>query len=306
MTEFFALIDPALLNSVFRFVTPVLLAALGGALCERAGVFNIGLEGLMLTGAFAAVVGSFFGGGAILGVLFAVVAGAAMAAMFSFFVVSLGADDIVVGIGINILSAGLTVFLLGAIFDVRGAFQDPALRGLANINLPFIAAIPVLGPLLSGHTWIVYASWLITGGVFFMLFRQAVGLRLRGVGENSEAAATLGVNVSGYRHAVLIFSGALCGLAGAQLSLGNVTLFVEGMSAGRGWIAVVAVMLGRAHPLGVLAASFLFGFTDALGFRLQGLEIPSQFTEALPYVVTLGSILLYSAYRRQRRRKQMI
>lgn len=305
MTDFLSLFDAALFNSVFRFVTPVLLAALGGALCERAGVFNIGLEGLMLTGAFAAVVGSFFGGSAIMGVLLAVLAGAAMAALFSLFVVTLRANDIVVGIGINILSVGLTMFLLRAIFDVGGAFQDPAINGLSRVNLPFVASIPVLGPLISGHTWIVYGSWMIAVGAFFMLFKQAVGLRLRGVGENSEAAATLGVKVSKYRHAVLILSGVLCGLAGAQLSLGNVTLFVDGMSAGRGWIAVVAVMLGRAHPLGVVAASFLFGFTDALGFRLQGLEFPSQFTESLPYLVTLGSLFVFSAYRRRQRRKLM-
>jgi ABC-type uncharacterized transport system permease subunit len=305
MMEFFSLFDPALLNSVFRFVTPVLLAALGGALCERAGVFNIGLEGLMLTGAFAAVVGSFFGGSAASGVLLAIVAGAAMGALFSLFVVTLRADDIVVGIGINILAAGLTVFLLRAFFDVRGAFQDPTLQGLSAIDLPVVESIPVLGPLVSGHTLIVYGSWLLAGGAFFMLFRQTLGLRLRGVGENPTAAATLGVNVSLYRHGVLIASGALCGLAGAQLSLGNVTLFVEGMSAGRGWIAVVAVMLGRAHPLGVVAASFLFGFTDAVGFRLQGLEFPPQLTEALPYIVTLASLFVYSAYRRRRRLKQM-
>ena len=133
----------------------------------------------------------------------------------------------------------------------------------------------------------------------FLLFRHRLGLRIRGVGENPDAALSLGVNVSTIQLATLLISGALCGLAGAQLSLGNVTLFVENMSAGRGWMAVVAVMLGRGSPLGVLAASLLFGFTDSLGFRLQGLRLPSQFTETVPYLVTLLSLLLVATYRRR-------
>lgn len=294
------LLDPTLLNSTLRFVTPILLAALGGMLCARAGVFNIGLEGLMLTGAFAAVVGSFFGGSATAGVLAAVAGGAALAALFSLFTVTLRGHDIVTGIAVNLLASGLTVFLLRAIFGVKGAFQHPALSGLAKIRLPGVAALPVLGPLLSGHSWVVYLSWLLTLGAHLFLFHHPLGLRLRGVGEHPEAAATLGVRVAALRHLAVILSGVLCGLAGAQLSLGNVTLFVEEMSAGRGWIAVVAVMLGRAHPLGVLGASLLFGFTDGLGFRLQGLNLPAQLTDALPYLVTLASLLLVEGRRRAR------
>jgi simple sugar transport system permease protein len=134
-----------------------------------------------------------------------------------------------------------------------------------------------------------------------LLFHHALGLRMRGVGEHPEAAATLGVRVNGLRYLAVLLSGALCGLAGAQLSLGNVTLFVENMSAGRGWIAVVAVMFGRAHPLGVLAASLLFGLADSVGFRLQGLQMPSQFTAMVPYVVTLVSLFIIEAQRRRRK-----
>jgi general nucleoside transport system permease protein len=130
------------------------------------------------------------------------------------------------------------------------------------------------------------------------LFRTTWGLRLRGVGEQGEAAETLGVSVRRYRSAAILVSGALCGLAGAQLSLGSVTLFAEGMSAGRGWIAVVAVMLGRAHPLGVLGASLLFGLADAVGLRMQGLGLPNQLTDAAPYVITLVALVL--AVRRQK------
>ena len=275
MDSLIGLFDASLLSSAFRFVTPILLAALGGALCQRVGIFNIALEGLMLTGAFAAVAGSYLFNHAGLGVLTAVLASALLAAVFAFFTVTLGSDEIVAGIAINLLAAGLTVFLLRSLFGVKGAFQDPRIVGLAKFDLPGIEKIPILGPLLSGHCWIVYLSLLLVVAIQFFLFRHRLGLRLRGVGENPQAALTLGVRVSAIQFGTVVVSGALCGLAGAQLSLGNVTLFVENMSAGRGWMAVVAVMLGQGHPLGVLGASFLFGFMDSLGFRLQGLRLPS-------------------------------
>lgn len=301
MTEFLDIFDATLLNSTFRFVTPILLAALGGLICERVGVFNIALEGLMLTGAFAAVVGSYYAGSAVGGVLAAALAGAALAAIFALFAITLRGDMIVLGIALNLLAAGLTVFLLRTIFGVKGAFQDPSIQGLGKIDLPGLEALPILGPLLSGHSWLIYLSWLLVLGMQLLLFRHALGLRMRGVGEHPEAAATLGVNVTAMRYLAVLLSGALCGLAGAQLSLGNVTLFVENMSAGRGWIAVVAVMFGQAHPLGVFAASLLFGLADSIGFRLQGLQMPSQFTGMVPYVVTLVSLFIIEAQRRRRR-----
>ena len=299
MNELASIFDPSLLNSTLRFVTPILLAALGGMLCQRAGIFNIALEGLMLVGAFAAVVGSHFGGGAFAGVLSAMIAGGAMALLMALFIVTLKGDSVVVSIAINLLAVGLTAYLLRALFGVRGAFRDPQLRGLATIDLPLIADVPVLGSLLSGHTILVYLALTLVPASFVLLFRQVWGVRIRGVGEHPEAAASLGVRVGHVQYSVLVVSGVLCGLAGAQLSLGNVTLFVENMSAGRGWIAVVAVMLGQANPLGIAATSLVFGFTDSLGFRLQGLHLPAQLTEAVPYLATLTGLFLI-AWRRRR------
>lgn len=290
--ELAGIFDVTLLGSLLRFATPILLAGLGGLLCERAGVFNIGLEGLMLAGAFGAVVGSYFAGSALAGVAVAALAGIGLAALLALFAVTLRGNEIVVGIAINLLASGLTVYLLRSIFGVKGAFQDPALVGLPSHRLPGVDAVPFFGPLLSGHSSLVYLALAATAAIHLLLFRQVLGLRLRGVGEHAEAAMTLGVSVERLRYGAILASGALCGLAGAQLSLGNVTLFVENMSAGRGWIAVVAVMFGRAHPLGVLGACLLFGLTESLGFRLQGLELPSQLTEALPYLVTLASLFV--------------
>lgn len=300
MTELAGLFDASLLQSTLRFVAPILLAALGGLICERAGVFNIALEGLMLTGAFAAVAGSYYGG-SLTGVATAAGAGAAMAGVIALFAVRLRGDEIVVGIAVNLLAAGLTVFLLRALFGVKGAFQDPRIEGLAKIRWPLIDGLPIVGDLLSGHSWLAYLSLVLVALVWLVLFHHPLGLQLRGVGEHPQAAATLGVDAGAVRAGALLASGVLCGLAGAQLALGNVTLFVEGMSAGRGWIAVVAVMLGRAHPAGVALACLAFGFTDSLGFRLQGREIPSQLTSTLPYAVTLAG-LAFIASRRARRK----
>lgn len=300
MSELGGVFDATLLHSTLRFTAPLLLAALGGLLCERAGVFNIALEGLMLAGAFAAVAGSY-ASGSIAGVFWAVLAGGALAAVLAVFAVGLDADEIVAGIALNLLATGLTVFLLRAIFGVKGAFRDPRIEGLGKLELPLIDGVPILGPLLSGHSWVVYLSLFLVAALWALLFHHPLGLRLRGVGEHAQAAATLGVDARATRGAAVIASGMLCGLAGAQLSLGNVSLFVEGMSAGRGWIAVVAVLLGRAHPAGVAAACLVFGFTDSLGFRLQGREIPSQFTAMLPYLVTLVGLAIFASRRGRNR-----
>jgi simple sugar transport system permease protein len=287
------------LNSTFRYITPILFAALGGLICERVGVFNIALEGLMLWGAFFAVVGSYYTQNAFVGVLTAMLMSVVLAGVFGVIVIPLKGNMIVSGIALNLLVAGATIFLLATFFGVKGAFQDPKIQGLGKITLPIIENIPLLGPILSGHSWLVYLSWLLVIVIQLVLFHTPLGLRMRGVGEQPEAAATLGVNVHRMRFGAILVSGALCGLAGAQLSLGQVTLFVENMSAGRGWIAVVAVMLGQANPIGVFLASVLFGFADSIGFRLQAYGLPTQFTGMVPYLVTLAALFIIAARRKQ-------
>jgi simple sugar transport system permease protein len=297
------MIDAALFSSALGALTPILFAALAGALCQRAGVFNISLEGTMLVGAFAGVAGSWYTGSVWLGVLLAVVAGTAYSLILAIGHVSLGGDAIVLGVAINLLAVGLTSFLIRTVFGTRGTFSDPALQGLDAIHIPGIEDIPFVGEVLSGHSVLVYLSWLAVVALAVLLYRHAWGLRLRGVGERPDAAASLGVSVTRYRYGAILAAGALCGLAGAQLALGNVTLFSENMTAGRGWIAVVAVMLGRALPYGVLAAAVLFGLAEAFGFRLQGAGLPQQATDAAPYVVTLLALFVSSARLRRRTRE---
>ncbi|MFD3574245.1 ABC transporter permease [Streptomyces sp. NPDC058644] len=288
-------IDSALFHSALLALTPILLAALGGAICERAGVFNIGLEGMMLIGCFSGVAGSWFTGSAWLGVLFAALASAAYSMILAVGTISLRGDAVVLGVALNLLAVGLTGFLLRTVFGVQGTFSDPELAGLGGIDIPFVGAV------FSGHSALVYLSWAAVAVAAVFLARHPWGLRLRGVGEAPDAAATLGVSPAKYQYAGVLTSGVLCGLAGAQLALGNVTLFSENMTAGRGWIAVVAVMLGRALPLGVLLAGLLFGIAEAVGFRLQGLGMPQQATDAAPYVVTLAALFLSTARRRRRK-----
>ena len=295
------MIDAALFSSALGALTPILFAALAGALCQRAGVFNISLEGTMLVGAFAGVAGSWYTGNVWLGVLIAVIAGTAYSLILAIGHVSLGGDAIVLGVAINLLAVGLTSFLIRTVFGTRGTFSDPALQGLDAIHLPLIEDIPFVGRVLSGHSVLVYLSWLAVVALAILLYRHPWGLRLRGIGERQDAAASLGVSVTRYRYGVILAAGALCGLAGAQLALGNVTLFSENMTAGRGWIAVVAVMLGRALPYGVLAAAVLFGLAEAFGFRLQGIGLPQQATDAAPYVVTLLALFVSSARLRRTR-----
>lgn len=182
------------------------------------------------------------------------------------------------------------------LFDVRGVFQDPQIAPLHDYEIPLLSKIPVLGPAVFSGTLLTFFALLAVPGSWLFLFRTAIGLRLRGVGERPIAATTFGVSPTKYQYGAIIFSGAMSGLAGAQLALGNVVQFAEKMTSGRGWIAVVAVLFGRAHPWGVLAASLLFGFSEAFGFRLQGRGMPVQITDALPYVVTL--VALFFARRR--------
>lgn len=295
-----SLIDGALIESVVRALIPILLAALAGLICERAGIFNIALEGLLLVGAFGAVAASFFSGNAFVGVIAAIVVSMAFSMILSFGTVTRKADPIVLGVAMNILAVGVTSFLMVAFFNVQGVFQNPGIMGLATYPIPFLVDIPWIGPALFNLTILGYLALILVPVTSIVLFRSALGMRLRGVGERPVAAQTLGVNPTRYQYGVLLVSGALTGLAGAQLALGNVVQFAENMSAGRGWIAVVAVMLARANPWATLGACALFGVAEAIGFRLQGNGFPAQITDAAPYVVTLIALLIASRSFRRR------
>ena len=300
MEALLAVLDVALLASTIRLVSPILLAALGSVLSERVGIFHVGLEGLMLIGAFFAVAGTYWTGNPFLGLGLAVLAAVVVSVVYAVVVVDLGGDAIVAGLALNLLALGLTTYLIKPVFGVQGSFYDPAMEGLPDIHIAFIEDLPVLGTLLSGYSPLVYLAFALAFVLQVWLFRHPWGIRLRAVGESPAAAASVGIPVRATRYATLLATGVLCGLAGAQLSISLVTQFVLGMTAGRGFIALVAMMFGRAHPLGVLAASLLFGFMYALTLRLQGSGLPPQFVAMLPYLATLAVLVLFAV--RQRRR----
>lgn len=282
------ILDIALLASTVRLFTPILLAALGGMFTARAGIFNFALEGMMLVGSFFAVAGVYWTGNPYVGLLLAVLSATVVSMLFGYFVIEVKGDAIIIGLAVNILALAFTTYAMRLVFGVAGGgYYDPNLQGLPNITLPIISEIPLLGEVLSGHSIIVYAAFLFVGLAYVLLFRHPVGLHIRAVGENREAAGSLGIRVKRTQYLSAALCGILCGLAGAQLSISLVTQFVEGMTAGRGFIALVAVMFGQAHPVKILGASLLFGLAYAASLRLQGIGVPTQFVSMLPYVATL-------------------
>ena len=287
------LLDAALFNATLRMITPILLAALGGALCSRVGLFNVGLEGLVLIGAFSSIVGNYLFHNVVIAIIFAILIVSFFSLVFAFVSINLKANEIVVGLSINFLAAGLTTFSLRAIFDVKGAYYDKDMIGLPKWDIPFIQDIPWIGDVISGHSPLVYLAYILVFVLHFYLFKTVSGFRLRSVGENPVAAQSLGIPVRRTQYLAVLMCGVLCALAGAQLSLGQVTMFTEGMTAGRGFIALVATMLGQSSPILVMASSILFGFMEAMGIRLQGFSLPSHFTTMLPYIITLAAMFFF-------------
>lgn len=283
----------ALAASMVVMAVPLLLAALGEVVAEKAGVINIGLEGLLLVGAFAAMVVTHLTQSTALGIGAALLAGALLGALFALVVVVLAANQVVAGTALNLLALGLTGVLYRAIFGVTGtALTVPA---APVFPLPLLASLPVLGPSLFTQTVLGYAAFLLVPAIAFALRHTLPGLALGMVGENPYAAATQGVRVHRVRIAALIVSGALAAAGGSYLAVAYTRTFVEGMSAGRGFIALAIVIVARWSPWGVLAASLLFGLVTALQFHFQalGIAVPYQFLLMMPYVLTL---LVLAAY----------
>ncbi|MBI3962253.1 MAG: ABC transporter permease [Deinococcus sp.] len=274
-----------LVFATLRLTTPILLAALGGVFSYQVGLLNIALEGMMLLGAFAAVVLGHYLASTALGVLAAMAAGALAALLFAFFVIRLRANLIVAGLALNLLAAGATAYALQVIFGVRGSFSTQRIASLGRLELPLVQDIPLLGPALSGHGPLVYLVWGLVILTQVILYRTVFGLRLRSAGEHLEAALAAGIRARRVQYTALLLSGALSGLAGAQLSLGDLTLFNENMTSGRGFMGLAAVFFGSGRPLPVALAALIFGLFDALQIRLQGLGVPPQMIQMLPYVV---------------------
>ena len=283
-----------LLTATLRISPPIVLASIGGAYSERSGIINIGLEGMILMGAFAGVVTTHYVGNPWVGVLAAVIAGGALGLLHAVLCIQFKANQVVSGVGVNILSLGLTTLLLQVIWGNRGA--SDSVTGLKPLHLPVIGDIHVVGDIIGNQNPLVYIMLVIVVVAWLVMFRTPLGLRIRAVGEHPEAADTVGIHVHKIQYMCVTVSGMLSGLGGAYLSLGWLNLFSQNMSAGRGFIALAANIFGKWNPAGTFGASLLFSFTDALQMKLQGVGIPIQFIQMIPYILTI--LVLASAVKR--------
>jgi simple sugar transport system permease protein len=274
------------LAAAVRVATPLLLAATGETVAERAGVINLGLEGMMLSGALAATLGAS-AAGAWAGVAAAIVAGMALAAVFAVVAIGAGADQIIAGTAVSLGAVGLTGTIYRQAYGAAGA--GLALPTLAAIPLPGLSRIPLLGPALFDQPAPTYLAFMALPIVWWVLFRTRLGLALRATGEGAALARAAGVRTQAVRMGATIVGGGFGGLAGATLVLAQVGTFAEQMTAGRGYVAIAIVVLGRWHPVGVLVASLLFGAATALQYVFQslGLSVPYQLFLMLPYLLTL-------------------
>ncbi|KFI30310.1 sugar ABC transporter permease [Haematobacter massiliensis] len=289
-----------ILDSTIRLGTPLLLACLAGMFSERAGIFDIGLEGKMLAAAFLSAAVAAVTGNVWIGLLAGVAASLSLSAIHGLASITFRGNQLISGVAINFLASGLTVLIGQNWFQLGG--RTPSLEGAARfqpITLPFaetLRNVPVIGPiyaeLISGHTILVYVAFLLVPASAFLLYRTRFGLRLRAVGENPAAVDTAGVSVTRLRYAAVAICGVLTGLAGAYLATGLSAGFVKEMTAGRGYIALAALIFAKWRPWYALGATMLFGFLEALTNRFQtiellGITVPVQVMQALPYVLTV-------------------
>ncbi len=293
-----------LLASTLRVSTPLILGALAAVLSERSGVIDLGLEGKMLLSAFAAAAVGAFTGSLPLALLAALLVGVALSMVHGYACVSHSGDQVVLGMALSMIAAGLSIVLGIAWFKQGG--QTPPLPDAVRLTPLFtglsasLQGVPVIGPVISagllGHNGLVYAALALVPAVWWLLYRTRLGLRLRATGENPAMVDAAGLSVKGLRYAALAGNGVLCALAGSYLVLAQNANFVPNMTAGRGYMALAAMIFGKWHPVGALWACLLFGFLDAAAIRLQGVILPAalgggavpvQAIQALPYVMTV-------------------
>ncbi|NLB23841.1 MAG: ABC transporter permease [Clostridiales bacterium] len=278
----------AVIASAIRLATPLLLSALGGVFSERSGVVNIGLEGIMIFGAFFSVLFTHITGNAWIGVVAAIIFGIVMAALLAVVSINLKGNQIIAGTAVNLLAAALTAFFLELIWHRSGS--TPICPDMLTSNpIRVLEKLPVIGDLFKQFTPFIYIAIVLTFVTYYILWKTPWGLHVRAVGEHPKAADTVGIGVYKTRWICVLLSGVLAGLSGACLSIGTVGLFREGMVAGKGFIALAAMVFGKWHPIGAMGASFFFGICLAIQIQAQsfGLDVPGEFLAMVPYVATI-------------------
>lgn len=307
----------AFLAATLRAATPLLLATMGGLLTELCGVINIALEGLMLIAAFFGVLSgaywlmwvpemSWFAPWFGIGV--GLLSSVALAWLLAFFHLELGSDLILSGIGINVLAGGLTVFLMFALTGDKGSTSTLVSPTLPEIQIPLVNHIPVLGELINsdsgrGYNFLTFIAFLSVVAVSTLLYKTRLGKNLRAVGENEDAARSVGIDVKRVKYQAILLSGLLAGLGGVYLSMGYLSFFQANMTAGRGFTALAAIYLGAKHPVGAMFAALIFGASTALEPRLALFEIPSEIVAMIPAIVTISALIIHSVYKERKKKK---
>ncbi|MFQ5821381.1 MAG: ABC transporter permease [Candidatus Heimdallarchaeota archaeon] len=283
-----AFFDQQLIIAALQVTTPIALAAIGAAFCERSGVVNIAMEGLLLMGAFAAAATSAYIGNPWVGVLVAILAGMLLSAIFAVLCIRYESDQIVVGVAINLFALGFTTTMLRVIWKQTGA-GDPVPK-IKDLSIPLLQDLPVIG-FIGRLNPLIIISLVVVPLAYILMFQTPLGLQIRAAGEHPRALDTAGVDVYRIRYIGVIISGALCGLGGAYLSIGHLNRFTKNMTTGKGFIALAANIFGKWNPVGVFGASLFFGFTTIIGLRIQQFtEIAgaSYFIQMIPYLLTIA------------------
>ena len=306
--NFARIFTPALIYATLRSATPLIYAALCAAITQQANILNIGTEGIMLVGAFAAVAVSFLTGSWLLAVLVAMAAGLALGLIMAVGHIKYKADNCAIGMGINLFAIAITKFMLNSVLGKSGTFTDPNLNGIPKVNIPFLQGNDFLNAVLNNWSITEWFAIVLVLLITFLFYKTAWGLRLRAVGRLPQAVQTAGVNVDAMRYQAIILASLIGGLAGAHLSLGYSKMFTENMTNGRGFMGVAAMYFGGANPILTALGCLVFGAADSIGSRLQAFGIPSQIVLLMPYVVTVTVLAISMALQtmRARRRKSSL
>lgn len=286
-----SILNLSIIAVVLRVMTPILLSATGGIYSERVGATNISLEGSMLFAAFTGVIASYLSGNIFIAILSAVMGSILVNLLFGLIHIRLGGDNVITGLAINTLCLGLTTFLLKSIFNLSGTLMDPRIVGLKKYTVPILSEIPVIQHFFTNQTILVYLSIVLVIFTEFVLTKTQFGMNLRACGENPSAAAAIGIDITRKRFQAVMITGIFTGLAGAQISLGYLTMFSENMTAGRGFIALAAVILSKAKPKGVLITSLIFGLAEAISNQFQLTNISSFLVLMIPYIVVILTLI---------------
>lgn len=279
-----------MLLATLRMAIPLTLASIGGVLCERSGIINLGIEGMMLVGSFGAVVGAHITGSPWMGVLFGILVGGLFGLLHATLCIKFRTNQSVSGVGINIFASGLTIVLCRAIWDSDGS--SGTVMQVPTITIPVLNRIPLIGQLFENQSPFLYITALIVFASWYVMYRSNIGLRLRTIGDHPKAAATAGVNVTKYRYICVTLCGMLCGMGGAYLSIVQSNLFVKDMVAGRGFMAMAATIFGGWNPAGSMLASLLFAFAQALRINVN-FALPQRILQMVPYLLTLVVLICF-------------